>query len=79
MRFSVQNTATTTGAPLLGIRFQDLSEFDRRLVVELMFSEPDSWSVEASPSTPLSAIRSLVGAPWRAARATWRRSRAGAA
>lgn len=78
MRFSVQNTATHGGTPLLGVRFQDLSDFDRRLIVELMFSEPDSWSVEASPSTPLSAIRSLVGAPWRAARATWRRSRGAA-
>lgn len=78
MRFKVQNVMQGPDSPLLGLQFQDLTEFDRRLIVELMFSEPDSWSVEASPSTPLSSIKSLVGAPWRAARATWRRSRASA-
>ncbi len=78
MRYTVQNAPRSEkvdGVPEFGLRFQGLDELQRRLLVELMFSEPDSWSVLPSPSSPLMAMGSVLGSPWRAARATWRRSR----
>lgn len=64
------------GQPEFGLHFVDPDEVQRRLLVELMFSEPDSWSVSPSPASPMSAMGSVLGSPWRAARATWRRSQA---
>jgi cellulose synthase (UDP-forming) len=79
MRIESRGVTLVDGRQRMRASLLDLDDRDRRRMVELMFCEPDSWIVRPSPSTTASAVGRLVVVPWRAAVATWRRSRAGAA
>ncbi|MDP2310984.1 MAG: UDP-forming cellulose synthase catalytic subunit [Pseudomonadota bacterium] len=63
----------------LGGRFLEPSEADRHAIIELMFGEPDSWTIDHTHRAPSAGMSDLVRAPWRAAVATWQRNRAGSA
>jgi cellulose synthase (UDP-forming) len=83
VRFEVR-TRFTSGSRIdpardLGGRFLHVSDADRRALIELMFGEPDSWTIERTHRSPSAGMGDLVRAPWRAARATWLRGRAGSA
>jgi cellulose synthase (UDP-forming) len=72
IHFTVQNESPGPDGKLHGIRFDNVSEIERRFLVEFMFSEPDSWSVAPEQVSAMTAMQSIVRAPWRAARGTWR-------
>jgi cellulose synthase (UDP-forming) len=71
IRFTVQNESPTPEGKLHGVRFVDVSETERRFLVEFMFSEPDSWSVAPEQISTAGSVRSIMRAPWRAARGIW--------
>lgn len=83
VRFEVRIRAASGGTESttrdIGGRFLDVSEADSRAIIELMFGEPDSWTVERTHRAPSAGLRDLLQAPWRAAVATWHRSRTGSA
>ena len=63
---TVRNRRKMQGEVDLRVAFLPLSADQKRQVVELMFSDPDSWTHRPIAQHPLQSLLTVIYAPWRA-------------
>ena len=66
LRGNVRKRRGVQGEVDLRVAFQMLTVDEKQKVVELMFSDPDSWTHRPITQHPLQSLLTVIYAPWRA-------------
>jgi cellulose synthase (UDP-forming) len=66
LRAEVVNRFTVRGMADVRLEFVDMTPAQEEKLIELMFTEPDSWTHRPMSQHPLQSLLTVIYAPWRA-------------